>query len=523
VTTLNAAIRDRRLARCEKDGERSGEPAGDRGREPITRAGERIGVGDRVATRRNDRDLGVANRDTWTVTGLRGDGTLTVRGRNSERTLPAAYVRAHVELAYATTVYGAQGDTVDRAHFVVGETTGAAAAYVAMTRFGSKLSPPSCLAGSGIALTDLASMGCTGGITGRRMSGSVAAARTPISYPGAVPIRLCARDPRVSKDRLLGELVPPPRFATVSFDSYEPDPDQPSQQRAVEVLREFAEQLNRPLPRRRGLFRKTTAPSVPGGVYLDGGYGVGKTHLLASLWHAVPGPKLFATFVELTHLVGALGFHEAVAALSSYRLVCVDEFELDDPGDTVLVSTLLRRLREEGVRLAATSNTLPGRLGEGRFATTDFLREIQGLAEAFASVRIEGEDYRHRGLPKAPAASPPEEVRRRAEEEGASLDHFVDLFRHLARVHPSKYGALLDGVRLVCLEDVRTVEDQAVALRLVVLADRMYDRDLPLVGSGVSMDELFAPELLAGGYRKKYFRAISRLDALARDGAGLSD
>ena len=78
-------------------------------------------------------------------------------------------------------------------------------------------------------------------------------------------------------------------------------------------------------------------------------------------------------------------------------------------------------------------------------------------------------------------------------------------------------------MRLVCLEDVRTVEDQAVALRLVVLADRMYDRDLPVVASGVDMDELFAPALLEGGYKKKYFRAISRLDALAREGAGLSE
>ena len=31
-------------------------------------------------------------------------------------------------------MYGAQGDTVDHADFVVGETTGAAAAYVGMTR-----------------------------------------------------------------------------------------------------------------------------------------------------------------------------------------------------------------------------------------------------------------------------------------------------------------------------------------------------------------------------------------------------
>jgi cell division protein ZapE len=340
-----------------------------------------------------------------------------------------------------------------------------------------------------------------------------------------VPIRLSDRNPQVPTERLIAELVPPPRFAEVGFDSYRPDPAQPSQQQAVDVLRSFAEDLNSPVRRRgwwSGLARRSAESGGPGGVYLDGGYGVGKTHLLASLWHAAPGPKLFATFVELTHLVGALGFHDAVAALSSYRLVCVDEFELDDPGDTVLISTLLRKLREDGgVRLAATSNTLPGRLGEGRFATDDFLREIQGLAEAFESVRIDGEDYRHRGLPEAPQAPDLDEVKRRAEADGASFDHFVDLSRHLSDVHPSKYGAMLDGVSVVCLEDVRTVDDQATALRLVVLADRLYDRDLPVVASGKTFDRLFAEPLLKGGYRKKYFRAVSRLVALAREGAGL--
>jgi cell division protein ZapE len=342
-----------------------------------------------------------------------------------------------------------------------------------------------------------------------------------------VPIQLCDRNPSVPRDRLLGELVPPPRFADVGFDSYVPDPAQPSQADAVRRLREFAATLDSdPGAGRRWWSRRSrrsAGDGGPGGVYLDGGYGVGKTHLLASLWHAAPGPKLFATFVELTHLVGALGFHEAVEELSGHRLVCVDEFELDDPGDTVLVSTLLRRLREAGVRLAATSNTLPGRLGEGRFATDDFMREIQGLADSFESIRIDGEDYRHRGLPTPPAAPSQDEVERRAAQDGASLDHFVDLTRHLADVHPSKYGALLDGVRVVCLEDVRTVEDQAVALRLVVLADRLYDRDLPVVASGRTFDQLFAPPLLEGGYRKKYHRAVSRLVALAREGAGLPE
>ena len=48
--------------------------------------------------------------------------------------MPAEYAKQYVELAYATTVHGAQGDTVDRAHVALSDTTGAAAAYVAMTR-----------------------------------------------------------------------------------------------------------------------------------------------------------------------------------------------------------------------------------------------------------------------------------------------------------------------------------------------------------------------------------------------------
>ena len=124
VATLNGAIRDRRVAAGHVDDAAS----------VTTDAGERIGLGDRVATRANDRGLDVANRDTWTVTGLGVDGSLTLTGRRGERVLPASYVRADVELAYASTVYGAQGETVTEAHLLVGEQTGAAAAYVGMTR-----------------------------------------------------------------------------------------------------------------------------------------------------------------------------------------------------------------------------------------------------------------------------------------------------------------------------------------------------------------------------------------------------
>lgn len=130
VGFLNAAIRDARLA--GEGGVERGDSAGTA--TLTTSAGEQLSEGDRVATRRNDRDLGVANRDTWTVAAVSDDGSLRVRGRCGERTLPAEYARRHVELAFATTVHGAQGDTVDHAHLLIGETTGAASASVGMTR-----------------------------------------------------------------------------------------------------------------------------------------------------------------------------------------------------------------------------------------------------------------------------------------------------------------------------------------------------------------------------------------------------
>lgn len=121
---LNGAIRDHLVAAGHVDETRL----------VVTHAGERLGIGDRVATRRNDRDLGVANRDTWTITGIADDGALTLQGRRGARVVPAAYARNEVELTYATTVYGAQGETTREGHVLLGEHTTASSTYVGMTR-----------------------------------------------------------------------------------------------------------------------------------------------------------------------------------------------------------------------------------------------------------------------------------------------------------------------------------------------------------------------------------------------------
>ncbi len=166
--------------------------------------------------------------------------------------------------------------------------------------------------------------------------------------------------------------------------------------------------------------------------------------------------------------------------------------------------------------MAATSNTLPDALGEGRFAADDFLREIQGLSAHFDVIRIDGVDYRHRGVPHAPAPMSPAAVTAAvAAQPGATLDDFDRVCRHLARVHPSKYARLVAGIPLVGWTDVHQLTQQDVALRLVVLVDRLYDNDVPVAAAGESLGQVFSPEMLKGGYRKKYFRALSRLAALA--------
>ncbi|WP_300404150.1 MobF family relaxase [Nocardioides sp.] len=139
VAALNAAIRDRLVAAGLVDDHTV----------VTTRAGERLGVGDRVATRRNDVQYGLANRQRWTITAItpatgyvlttsKDDGPaleLTLRNDHGiTRQVPSWYAQAWVESAYATTVYGAQGETTPVGHLVLGPGTTAASAYVGMTR-----------------------------------------------------------------------------------------------------------------------------------------------------------------------------------------------------------------------------------------------------------------------------------------------------------------------------------------------------------------------------------------------------
>lgn len=334
---------------------------------------------------------------------------------------------------------------------------------------------------------------------------------------------------------VIAGFVPTRRFAHASFDSYKPDPRFPSQAHARDRLEAFA--AVQPGSTKRGLarwLRRGDRPtdhdgSTPRAVYLDGGYGVGKTHLLAAAYHAVAGPRLYLSFGELAYTIGRLGLDETLQVMANTRLVCIDEFELDDVAQTRMASMFLRRLLTrpgEPVRIVTTSNTLPSDLGQGRFAAEAFTREIGEIAAYFDVVTIDGEDYRHRQWGDLARGSSPLEsetellARYRsdpADDATKALVRWSDLVDDLGRVHPIHYAQIAARLEGIYVSNLECIADQAVALRLVHLVDKLYDGEVRVAvttSGGLTLSEMFSSAYRHGGYEKKYRRCLSRLHEL---------
>lgn len=333
-------------------------------------------------------------------------------------------------------------------------------------------------------------------------------------------IDLLSRRPGITPEELLASFVPGVRFENARFETFVPNPAFPSQAAALQALEAFVQP-----PPRRGLGLLRRGKPAGRGLYLDGGFGVGKTHLLASAYHAYAGQKAFMSFQELLYAIGTLGMVRAVAAFAPYGLLAIDEFELDDPGNTHMVNTFLGQLMPAGLSVVTTSNTEPGALGQGRFNAADFQRQIQAIGERFSAQRIDGPDYRQRGGPPAQPFTAPEYAawRARQPETGlAELEHH-DLNRHLLDVHPARFQKLLAGVKALGLLDLEPMPDQNVGLRFVHFVDKVYDLGLALAATGAPLGGLFPDTYRHGAYAKKYARCLSRLSEMlaeARTGAG---
>ena len=316
--------------------------------------------------------------------------------------------------------------------------------------------------------------------------------------------RLTAINPEITPAEMLAELVPPREFSSATFESYVPDGNFDSQSQALTLLKN------------RLAAKSKKKSDVEPGFYLDGGFGVGKTHLLVSYFKEFKGKKLFGSFLAYTSFIGAVGFAQSLKLLSKYDLLAIDEFELDDPGNTMIMSRLINELGASGTLFAATSNTPPDALGAGRFAAEDFQREILGIGARFQVIPVDGEDYRHRHTEKVGSFTNEDlKIWAADEQHSASLDDFVSLLEHLSSMHPSKYHKLVSGLTRIAITDVSTFKDQNDALRFVAFVDRAYEEQIQLRTSGLDLSQAFTEEMINGAYQKKYRRAISRLASMA--------
>ncbi|WP_261799201.1 AAA family ATPase [Microbacterium wangchenii] len=121
---LNESIQQRRIANGELN------PA----RWVLGAQDQRILVGEIVQTRRNDRAAGVENRALWRVADAsrKSAQLVSLSDPRDSRTITLDYAGDHLQLAYASTVHGIQGETTDAA--IVGPDVDAAGLYVGMTR-----------------------------------------------------------------------------------------------------------------------------------------------------------------------------------------------------------------------------------------------------------------------------------------------------------------------------------------------------------------------------------------------------
>ena len=303
------------------------------------------------------------------------------------------------------------------------------------------------------------------------------------------------------------DLVPPPRFHDASFAGYTVDPTVPGQAAAVAQVRDFAWAGN-------GWLRRVFGPRGKPGLYLDGSFGVGKTHLLAACFHEADGERRYLSFSDAMSLMTMRGPHEAAALLAA-DLVCLDEFELDDPTNTRLADLLLGLLAERGARFVTTSNTVVGDLGDGRMAVDLFRAQLSRIGDAFQGVHVPGAD--HRRLKVRDDEDPPlwgPEIEPEDSEgwvclQAGALDQ---LLTGLPVVNLRRFAASVHGV---CVLGLAPFDDQLAALRFTNLVDRLYDWCVPMrVRASCGIGDLFPEPPLRAAFHRKHRRCQSRLTEL---------
>jgi cell division protein ZapE len=185
----------------------------------------------------------------------------------------------------------------------------------------------------------------------------------------------------------------------------------PAQQRAVDRLQQAYEEWVGYKAKRSSTFKRLiNRPDVPRGVYMWGGVGRGKSFLMDSFYSVVPVVRKtrihFHEFMRAVHrqLDELKGVEDPLIEVArriakKYRLICFDEFHVNDVADAMIMYNLLGALFANGVTFVMTSNYEPSTLYPDGLHRDRMLPTIALLKDQLDIVNVDaGIDYRHRTL-----------------------------------------------------------------------------------------------------------------------------
>ena len=307
--------------------------------------------------------------------------------------------------------------------------------------------------------------------------------------------------------------------------------------------------------RNQFLGRSLLSPEVPKGLYLWGGVGRGKTYLMDMFYACLPYRRKrrihFHNFMaEVHHEMKRLaGKNDPLIALAdrierSTRLLCLDEFHVDDIADAMILGRLIKALFQRGVVLITTSNYPPDRLYEHGLQRQNFLPAIDLLKRKLKVMHIDSSnDYRLRKAIRDPVflvANDAEGIASNearmaalfetiATEAGSSVTQFEARGRRI----PAKrlahnvawfdFGELCGGAHAhedyleiarrfptVFLSHIPqlSADHAAEAKRFIWLIDMLYDGKVRLVASSAAApDDIYTDGVISG----EFARTASRL------------
>jgi cell division protein ZapE len=322
------------------------------------------------------------------------------------------------------------------------------------------------------------------------------------------------------------------------------------QDRVAAKLEALAQALARYRPG-RGLFGPRKPPR---GLYIFGDVGRGKTMLMDLFFDSVgTAPKRrvhFNVFMVETHARlhaerQRIGASDAILPVArtiadEARLLCFDEFQVNDVADAMILGRLFEQLLERGVVIVATSNTAPDRLYEDGLNRQLFLPFIALIKDKLEIVELGGAiDYRRRLIGELNVYLTPlgAETDAAMDEDwfkltgrgggdvrtltvlgralvvpcaakGVARFSFADLC--LAPLAAADYLAIAHEFHTLLIDRIpqMNADMRDAARRFILLIDTLYDENIKLVCSAAVPPDRLYPE---GQGSAAFQRTVSRL------------